>query len=249
MGRAFEYRKATKLKRWGHMAKTFTKIGKQIAIAVKAGGPEPENNPALRACIANAKRENMPKDNIERAIKNAMGKDQSDYKEVTYEGYGPHGIAVFVDTLTDNTTRTVADVRSIFNKFGGNLGTTGSLAFLFDHKCVFTFKKKDGVDMDDLILELIDFNVDDEYDENYDEDKDETTITIYGDPKSYAQIQKYLEEQGFEEIGGEFTYIPNDIKDVDDEQRATIDKMVEKLEEFDDVQNVYTNMKPEGAEE
>jgi YebC/PmpR family DNA-binding regulatory protein len=245
MGRAFEYRKATKLKRWGHMAKTFTKIGKQIAIAVKAGGPEPENNPALRACIANAKRENMPKDNIERAIKNAMGKDQSDYKEVTYEGYGPHGIAVFVDTLTDNTTRTVADVRSVFNKFSGNLGTTGSLSFLFDHKCVFTFKKPADLDMDDLILELIDFNVDDEFDENYDEEKDETTISIYGDPKSYAAIQKFLEEKGFEEIGGEFTYIPNDLKDVDEEQRATIDKMVEKLEEFDDVQTVYTNMKPE----
>ena len=124
MGRSFEYRKATKLKRWGHMAKTFTRLGKQIAIAVKAGGPEPENNPTLRSVIATCKRENMPKDNIERAIKNAMGKDQSDYKGMTYEGYGPHGIAVFVDTLTDNTTRTVADVRSVFNKFGGNLGTT-----------------------------------------------------------------------------------------------------------------------------
>ena len=187
----------------------------------------------------------MPKDNIERAIKNAMGKDQSDYKEVTYEGYGPHGIAVFVDTLTDNTTRTVADVRSVFNKFNGNLGTTGSLSFLFDHKCVFTFKKPADLDMDDLILELIDFNVDDEFDENFDEEKEETTISIYGDPKSYAQIQKFLEEKGFEEIGGEFTYIPNDLKDVDEEQRATIDKMVEKLEEFDDVQTVYTNMKPE----
>ena len=185
----------------------------------------------------------MPKDNIERAIKNAMGKDQSEYKEVTYEGYGPHGIAVFVDTLTDNTTRTVADVRSVFNKFSGNLGTTGSLSFLFDHKCVFTFKKKDGVDMEELILELIDYNVDDEFDEEYDEDKDETTITIYGDPKSYAQIQKYLEEQGFENVGGEFTYIPNDFKEVDDEQRAVIEKMIERLEEFDDVQNVYTNMK------
>ena len=245
MGRAFEYRKATKLKRWGHMAKTFTRLGKQIAIAVKAGGPEPENNPALRSVIAVCKRENMPKDNIERAIKNAMGKDQSEYKEVTYEGYGPHGIAVFVDTLTDNTTRTVADVRSVFNKFSGNLGTTGSLSFLFDHKCVFTFKKKDDVDMDDLILELIDYNVDDEYDENYDEEKDETTISVYGDPKSYAQIQEILEEKGFEDIGGEFTYIPNDLKDVNEEQRATIDKMVEKLEEFDDVQTVYTNMKPE----
>ena len=245
MGRAFEYRKATKMKRWGHMAKTFTRLGKQIAIAVKAGGPDPDTNPTLRSIIATCKRENMPKDNIERAIKNAMGKDQSEYKEVTYEGYGPHGIAVFVDTLTDNTTRTVADVRSVFNKFAGNLGTTGSLSFLFDHKCVFTFKKKDDVDMDDLILELIDYNVDDEFDENYDEEKDETTISVYGDPKSYAQIQKFLEEKGFEDIGGEFTYIPNDLKDVNEEQRATIDKMIEKLEEFDDVQTVYTNMKPE----
>ena len=245
MGRAFEYRKATKMKRWGHMAKTFTRLGKQIAIAVKAGGPDPDTNPTLRSIIATCKRENMPKDNIERAVKNAMGKDQSEYKEVTYEGYGPHGIAVFVDTLTDNTTRTVADVRSVFNKFNGNLGTTGSLSFLFDHKCVFTFKKNDSIDMDDLILELIDFNVDDEFDENYDEEKDETTISVYGDPKSYAQIQKFLEEKGFEDIGGEFTYIPNDLKDVDAEQRATIDKMIEKLEEFDDVQTVYTNMKPE----
>ena len=233
MGRAFEYRKATKLKRWGHMAKTFTRLGKQIAIAVKAGGPEPENNPTLRSVIANCKRENMPKDNIERAIKNAMGKDQSDYKEVTYEGYGPHGIAI-------NTTRTVGDVRSVFNKFSGTLGTTGSLAYLFDHKCVFTFKKKDGLDMEELVLELIDLNVEDEYDE----DEEEGTITIYGDPKSYAQIQKFLEEQGFEDIGGAFTYIPNDLKDIDGEARETIDKMVERLEEFDDVQNVYTNMKP-----
>lgn len=242
MGRAFEYRKATKLKRWGHMAKTFTRLGKQIAIAVKAGGPEPENNPSLRSIIATCKRENMPKDNIERAIKNAMGKDQSEYKEVTYEGYGPHGIAVFVDTLTDNTTRTVGDVRSVFNKFNGTLGTIGSLAYLFDHKCVFTFKKKEGVDMEELILELIDFNVEDEFDE----DEEEGTITIYGDDvKAYAQIQKFLEDQGFEDIGGEFTYVPNDLKDIDAEQRATIDKMVERLEEFDDVQNVYTNMKPE----
>ena len=211
MGRAFEYRKATKLKRWGHMAKTFTKIGKQIAIAVKAGGPEPENNPTLRAIIANAKRENMPKDNIERAIKNAMGKDQSDYKEVTYEGYGPHGIAIFVETLTDNTTRTVGDVRSVFNKFNGNLGTQGSLSFLFDHKSV--------------------------------------SITIYGDPSSFGAIQKHLEENGFEVTGAEFTRIPNDLKDVTPEQRETIDKMVEKLEDFDDVQTVYTNMKPEEVAE
>ena len=221
MGRAFEYRKAAKLKRWGHMAKTFTKLGKQIAIAVKAGGPEPENNPTLRSIIATCKRENMPKDNIDRAIKNAMGKDQSEYKSMTYEGYGPHGIAIFVDTLTDNPTRTVGDVRSVFNKFGGNLG-------------------KEGTDMEELILDLIDYNVEDEYDE----DEEEGTVTIYGDPKSYAMIQKHLEECGFEDVGGEFTYVPNDLKDVTPEQRETIDKMVERLEEFDDVQTVYTNMKP-----
>ncbi|MCQ2114402.1 MAG: YebC/PmpR family DNA-binding transcriptional regulator [Bacteroidaceae bacterium] len=241
MGRAFEYRKATKLKRWGHMARTFTKIGKQIAIAVKAGGPDPDTNPTLRSIIATAKRENMPKDNIERAIKNAQGKDQSDYKTMTYEGYGPHGVAIFVDTLTDNPTRTVGDVRSVFNKFDGNMGTQGSLSFLFDHKCVFTFRKKDGVDMDELILDLIDYGVEDEYDE----DEEEGTLTIYGDPKSFGAIQKHLEEQGFEGVGGEFTYIPNDLKDVTPEQRETIDKMIEKLEDFEDVQNVFTNMKPE----
>ena len=240
MGRAFEYRKAAKLKRWGHMARTFTKLGKQIAVAVKSGGPEPENNPALRAIIATCKRENMPKDNIERAIKNAMGKDQSEYKVMTYEGYGPHGIAIFVDTLTDNPTRTVGDVRSVFNKFNGNLGAMGSLAFLFDHKAVFTFKKTDGLDMDEMILDLIDYGVEDEFDE----DEEEGSITIYGDPKSFGQIQKHLEESGFEVLGAEFTYVPNDLKDVTAEERESIDKMVERLEEFDDVQTVYTNMKP-----
>ena len=240
MGRAFEYRKATKLKRWGHMARTFTKLGKQIAVAVKAGGPEPENNPALRAIIATCKRENMPKDNVERAIKNAMGKDQSDYKSMTYEGYGPHGVAIFVDTLTDNPTRTVGDVRSVFNKFSGNLGTMGSLAFLFDNKCVFTFKKTEGLDMDEMILDLIDYGVEDEFDE----DEEEGSITIYGDPKSFGQIQKHLEENGHEIMAAEFTYIPNDLKDVTPEERESIDKMVERLEEFDDVQTVYTNMKP-----
>lgn len=241
MGRAFEYRKAAKLKRWGHMARTFTKLGKQIAIAVKAGGPELENNPTLRAIIANCKRENMPKDNIERAIKNAMGKDQSEYKEVTYEGYGPHGIAVFVETLTDNTTRTVADVRSIFNKFNGNLGNQGSLSFLFDHKAVFTFKKKEGINMDDLILDLIDYGVEDEYDE----DEETGEVTIYGAPTSFGEIQKHLEAEGYEVTGAEFTRIPNDLKEVTPEQREVIEKMVERLEEFDDVQTVYTNMKPE----
>ena len=244
MGRAFEYRKATKLKRWGNMARTFTRIGKQIAIAVKAGGPDPENNPHLRAVVATAKRENMPKDNVERAIKNAMGKDQKDYKEMNYEGYGPFGIVVFVETATDNTTRTVANVRSVFNKFGGTLGTSGSLDFMFSWKSMFTIATKEGLEMDELILELIDYGVEDEYDE------DEEEITIYGDPKSFAQIQKYLEDNGFEVKGAEFTRIPNDEKELTAEQRATIDKMVERLEEDEDVQNVYTNMKPaeEGEE-
>jgi YebC/PmpR family DNA-binding regulatory protein len=240
MGRAFEYRKATKLKRWGHMARTFTKIGKQIAIAVKNGGPDPENNPHLRAIIQNAKRENMPNENVSRAIKNAMGKDQSDFKEMTYEGYGPHGVAIFVETATDNNTRTVANVRAIFNKFSGNLGTMGSLAFLFDHKCVFTFKKKDDVEMDDLILELIDYGVE----EDYDLDEEVGEVTVYGDPKSFNDIQKYLEGKGFDVTGAEFTRIPNDLKDVNQEQRETIEKMVDLLEDDDDVQNVYTNMKP-----
>ncbi|MBE6269250.1 MAG: YebC/PmpR family DNA-binding transcriptional regulator [Bacteroidales bacterium] len=238
MGRAFEYRKAAKLKRWGNMARTFTRIGKQIAIAVKSGGPDPETNPHLRAIIANAKHENMPKDNIERAIKNAMGKDQKDYKEVTYEGYGPHGIAIFVDAATDNTTRTVANVRSVFNKFGGTLGTSGSLAFMFTQKCVFTFNKPADLDMDEFILEFIDLGIDDEYDEEGNE------VTIYGDPKSFGMLQKALEEKGFEITGNEFTRIPNDLKDVNDEQRAAIEKIVERLEEDDDVQNVYTNMRP-----
>ena len=240
MGRAFEYRKAAKMKRWGHMARTFTKIGKQIAIAVKAGGPEPENNPHLRAIIQTAKRENMPNANVERAIKNAMGKDTKDFKEVTYEGYGPHGIAIFVDAATDNTTRTVANVRAVFNKYGGNMGTQGSLSFLFDQKCVFTFKKKEGLDMEELILELIDYGVE----EDFDEDEEANEITIYGDPKSFGELQKHLEEAGFEVTGAEFTRIPNDTKEVTEAERAVIDKMVDILEDDEDVQSVYTNMKP-----
>ena len=240
MGRAFEYRKAAKMKRWGHMARTFTKIGKQIAIAVKAGGPEPENNPHLRAIIQTAKRENMPNANVERAIKNAMGKDTKDFKEVTYEGYGPHGIAIFVDAATDNTTRTVANVRAVFNKYGGNMGTQGSLSFLFDQKCVFTFKKKEGLDMEELILELIDYGVE----EDFDEDEEANEITIYGDPKSFGELQKHLEEAGFEVTGAEFTRIPSDTKEVTEAEREVIDKMVDILEDDEDVQSVYTNMKP-----
>ena len=243
MGRAFEYRKATKMKRWGNMARTFTRIGKQIAIAVKAGGPDIENNPHLRAVVANAKRENMPKDNVERAIKNAMGKDQKDYKEMVYEGYGPFGIAVLVETATDNTTRTVANVRSVFNKFGGTLGTSGSLDFMFSHKSVFTIAKKEGMSVEDLILELIDFGVDEDVDDDGDE------LTIYGEFQSFNLIQKYLEENQYEVKSSEFTRIPTDEKELNAEQRATIEKMVERLEDDEDVQNVYTNLKPAEDEE
>src|SRR5574344_2033258 len=245
MGRAFEFRKARKLKRWGNMARTFTRIGKQIAIAVKDGGPDPENNPHLRAIIANAKNENMPKDNIERAIKNAMGKDESEYKEMNYEGYGPFGIAILVETATDNSTRTVANVRSIFNKFSGNMGTMGSLDFVFTHKCTFTIATKEGLNPDDLILEMIDLGVE----EDYDLDEEEGELTIFGSPKAFNAIQKYLEENGYEVKGAEFTRIPNEVKDVTPEQRETIDKMVERFEDDDDVQNVYTTMKPEEDEE
>lgn len=240
MGRAFEYRKAAKLKRWGNMARVFTRVGKQIAIAVKAGGPDPDMNPSLRAIIANAKRENMPKDNIERAIKNAMGKDQKDYKEMNYEGYGPHGIAIFVETATDNTTRTVANVRAAFNKNGGNLGTSGSLDFMFTRKAVFTIAPKDGIDMDDLILELIDYGVEEEYDV----DEEEGDITLYAEPTSFSKMQHYLEDNGFEVKSAEFSRIPNDEKELDEEQRAAIDKLVDRLEDDDDVQNVYTNVAP-----
>ncbi|MFR9166999.1 MAG: YebC/PmpR family DNA-binding transcriptional regulator [Dysgonomonas sp.] len=239
MGRAFEYRKATKLKRWGNMARVFTKLGKQITMAVKAGGSEPDTNPRLRVLMQQAKKENMPKDNVERAIKKATSKDESDYKEVVYEGYGPFGIAIVVETATDNPTRTVANVRSYFNKHGGSLGTTGSLEFLFDHKCVFNIAAKNGVSLDDLELELIDFGVDEV------EQDDEDNIILYGEFKSYADIQKYLEENGFEIHSAEFERIPHELKELDEEQRATINKLLDKFEEDDDVQNVFHNMKEE----
>jgi YebC/PmpR family DNA-binding regulatory protein len=242
MGRAFEYRKARKLKRWGNMSRTFTKIGKEITMCVKTSGPDPDTNSRLRTLIANARAANMPKDTIERAIKKATDKDSSDYKEIVYEGYGPFGIAIVVESATDNNTRTVANVRSYFNKFGGSLGTTGSLSFLFDHKSVFKVKAKEGVDMDELELELIDFGVDEIY-------SDEEGITIYGEYESFAQIQKYLEDNGYEIISGEFERIPNDLKEVTPEQRETIEKLLEKFEDDEDVTNVFHNMKEDDDEE
>ncbi|MCX4359159.1 MAG: YebC/PmpR family DNA-binding transcriptional regulator [Rikenellaceae bacterium] len=237
MGRAFEYRKARKLKRWGNMARTFTKLGKEIEIAVKAGGPDPSGNTRLRVLIQNAKAANMPKENVERAIKRAVSKDTADYKEMVYEGYGPHGIAVLVETATDNTTRTVANVRSYFNKMGGTLGTSGSVSFMFDHKCVFKIAANDSIDLDELELELIDCGVDELF-------VDEGEIVIYAGFESYGAIQKYLEDHSLEIISGEFERIPTDYKDLDEEGRASIEKLVERLEEDDDVTSVYTNMRP-----
>ncbi|MCD8186196.1 MAG: YebC/PmpR family DNA-binding transcriptional regulator [Rikenellaceae bacterium] len=241
MGRAFEYRKAAKLKRWGNMARTFTKIGKQISIAVKAGGPDPENNPALRTLVANAKATNMPKENVERAIKKASSKEGgADYKEIVYEGYGPFGIAIVVETATDNNTRTVANVRSYFNKHGGSLGTSGSLDFLFTRKCLFKIAKPEGLDLEELELELIDFEVDEVFE---DEGENGTEIVMYGPFESFGKIQHYLEEKGFEIRIGEFERIPTDTKEVTEEQRATIEKLIDKFEEDDDVTNVFHNMK------
>lgn len=242
MGRAFEFRKARKLKRWGNMARVFTKIGKEITIAAKQGGGDPDNNPRLRVLMQTARKENMPKENVERAIKKAFDKDASDYKEMNYEGYGPHGIAIFVETATDNTTRTVANVRSYFNKHGGNLGTTGSLEFLFEHKCIFHVAKKADIELEELELELIDFGVEELV-------EDEEEIIIYGDFAQNAAIQKHLEENGFEINSSEFVRIPNDVKHLTPEQRESVNKLIEKIEEDEDVQNVFHNMAEEEDEE
>ena len=241
MGRAFEYRKARKMKRWGNMARTFTKLGKEITIAVKNGGPDPDGNPRLRALMQNAKAAAMPKENVERAIKKATDKDTSDYKEMVYEGYAPHGIAIVVETATDNTTRTVANVRSYFNKCGGNLGTTGSLSFLFDHKSVFKIKAKEGADMDSLELELMDFDAE--------IDADEESIVIYGPFEAFNNMQKYLEDNGYEIESSEFERIPNDTKELTAEERADVEKLIDKLEEDEDVQNVFHNMKEDDEAE
>lgn len=218
------------------MSRTFTKIGKEITIAAREGGPDPDTNPRLRLLIQTSKKENMPKDNVERAIKRATEKDFSDYKQMNYEGYGPHGIAIFVETATDNTTRTVANVRSIFNKYGGNLGTTGSLEFLFDHNVIFHVDTQGKeVDTDELLLELIDFGV-----EEIEEEDGELVIT--GDFISNGDIQSALESKGFEISSADFVRIPKDTKDITPEEREEVNVLIEKLEDDDDVQNVFTNM-------
>jgi YebC/PmpR family DNA-binding regulatory protein len=235
MGRAFEYRKARKLKRWGNMAKTFTKIGREIAMVVKTGGPDPHSNPRLRVLMQNAKAANMPKENVERAIKKATSKDQEDYKELVYEGYGPFGIAMLVETATDNPTRTVANVRSYFNKYGGSLGTSGSVEYMFEHKCSFKVVLKDGVDMEELELELIDSGVQEVFAEG-------DYMMVYGDFEAFGPIQKYLEENGFEIINAEFERIPQDTKTLTDEQVVEIEKLLGRFEDDDDVTNVFHTM-------
>ncbi len=243
MGRAFEFRKERKFKRWGHMAKTFTKIGKEITIAVKQGGPGVTGNPRLRALLQTARSENMPKDNIERAIKRASEKDQADYKEVIFEGRAPHGVAVLVEAATDNNTRTVANVRSYFTKYGGSLGTSGSVEYLFDHKSFFRFRSSKPYDIEELELEMIDFGVDEIFEE---EDEDGVkTICAYGGFTDFNQIQKYIEDGGYELVSAEFTRIPNtDLVELSAEDRAGVEKLIEKIEEDEDVQNVYTTLKP-----
>jgi len=236
MGRAFEYRKASKMARWDKMAKTFSKIGKDIALAVKAGGADPEANPSLRRCIQNAKGANMPKDNVERAIKKASGADAENYEEITYEGYGQGGVAFFVECTTNNTTRTVANVRAIFNKFDGNLGKNGELAFIFDRKGIFSIDVAQvKMEWDDFEMEMIDGGAEDI-------DKDEEEIMITTAFEDFGSLSHKLDELGIEVKSAELQRIPNNIKEVTAEQFKANMKMLDRFEEDDDVQNVYHNM-------
>jgi len=216
------------------MSKTFTRLGKDIVMAVKEGGPDPDSNAKLRSIIQNAKSENMPKDNIERAIKRATDKDTADYKEILFEGYAPHGIAILVETATDNNNRTVANLRSYFNKYHGNLGTSGSVEFMFEHKCHFKIAKN-KLDVEELELELIDFGAEEVFEED-------DFIMIYGEFGSYGNIQRALEEKELEIISSGFERIPTVTKKLSEEEEADVDKLLEKIEEDEDVQNVYHTM-------
>ncbi|MGN6249067.1 MAG: YebC/PmpR family DNA-binding transcriptional regulator [Ginsengibacter sp.] len=236
MGRIFEVRKATMFARWDKMAKQFTRIGKEIDIAVKQGGPDPDNNPSLRRCILNAKAVNMPKDRVEAAIKRAMGKDKSDYHEEVYEGYAPHGVAVLVETATDNPTRTVANVRMHFNKGNGSLGTSGSVSFLFNHMGEFKIKNN-GQDLEELELELIDYGL-----EEIGEDS-EGNIIIRTPFVEFGNMNKALEEKKVEVITAELTRIPTTTVELPDDQAEEVLKLVDNLEQDEDVQKVYHNLK------
>ena len=235
MGRIFEVRKSKMFARYDRMAKQFTRIGKEIAIAVKKGGADPETNPALRRVMQNGKSLNMPKDRIEGAIKNALGKDHSNYDEVLYEGYAPHGVAILVETATDNTTRTVANVRSLFNKTGGTLGNSGSVAFTFKRCGVFKLNNA-GLDMEELELELIDFGLDEVGDD------EEGNIILRTDYTEFGNMQKALEERNIEPISSELEWIPLNTVEVSDEQAEDVFKLIERVEQDDDVQRVFHNM-------
>jgi len=235
MGRAFEYRRATKEKRWDRMAKAFTRIGREIAISVKLNGPDPKTNPRLRVAMQNAKGANMPKDRVEAAIKRASSKEEKDFEEVVYEGYGPHGIAVVVECATDNPTRTVANVRMYFSRAEGALGKTGSLDFMFDRKGVFKISPE-NVDMDELELELIDSGL-------QSIEKVEDEIIVYTSFTDFGAMQKALEEKKINVISSELQRIPNTTTELPEAQEDDIISLIEKMEEDDDVQAVYHNMK------
>lgn len=235
MGRAFEYRRAAKEKRWANMSRVFPKLARQITIAAKEGGPDPEMNPKLRLAIQNAKTNNMPKDNITRAIERASGKDAANYTEVNYEGKGPHGILVFVEAATDNTTRTVANVKSYFSKAGGGLVPTGSLEFMFNRKAVFEAEKKEDMDLEMLELELIDFGL-------TEIEVDGDTVYFYADYTDFGTLSKALEEQEIKIAKANLQRFPTSPVDFSDEQMPDIEKMLDKFEDDDDVQAVYTNM-------
>ncbi|MCB0632798.1 MAG: YebC/PmpR family DNA-binding transcriptional regulator [Saprospiraceae bacterium] len=238
MGRAFEYRKARKMKRWASMAKNFTKVGREIAIAVKEGGPDPEYNARLRLAMQNAKAVNMPKANIDNAIKRATSKDAESYDELVYEGYAPHGVAVIVETATDNTNRTVANVRHAFSKYGGSLGTSGSVDYMFARKGIFKIKAE-GVDLEELELSLIDFGLDELQVE------DDGILALYAEFEQYGALQKGLEELGLEVQSSELIRIPSHTKDLSDEEVEDVIKLLDRLEEDEDVTNVFHNMNEE----
>lgn len=224
------------MKRWSAMSKTFTRIGKDLSMSVKEGGPNPETNARLRAVIQNAKAANMPKDNVERAIKKASEKDSAHYKEVLFEGYGPHGIAFLVETATDNNNRTVANVRAAFNKCSGALGTSGSVVFMFDHTCNFRVKKEDlKLDLEEFELELIDFEVEEIF-------EDEDGILIYAPFEKFGAIQNFLEDSNMEILSSGFERIPTTLKKLSEAEQEEVEKLLERLEDEDDVQYVYHNM-------
>lgn len=234
MGRAFEYRKERKMKRWANMAKVFTKVGREIAIAVKEGGPDPEYNPRLRLAIQNGKAANMPKANIENAIKRASSKDAENYDEVIFEGYAPHGVAVIVEATTNNNNRTVANVRHIFSKYGGSLSTSGSVDYMFSRKGVFKIKAE-GIDLEELELELIDHGLEELSTE-------EEQIVLYTEFEDFGTMQKALEERNLEVDSSELVRLPSHTKNLSDEQVEDVIKLIEKMEEDDDVGSIFHNM-------